>query len=112
MLASTWNVAKTTSPSQRYSGSQEGALPPLLPAGAERRAEEGESAAINRLGDDLSLKGEEACGVVACRPLCWCRGDVGDAMGTLERYRLLSEFGPLPIFLAESLDFILKKNEK
>ena len=114
MLASTWNVAKTTSPSHRYRGSQEGALLLLLlllPA-AERRAEEGESA-INRLGDERSF-GSEACGV-ACR-LCWCRGDVGDAMGAFERYRWLSEFRPLSIFLSrnekKSLDLSFQKTIK
>ena len=55
MLASTLSVAKTTSPSQRYSGSQEGALLELLPvaaaaAAAERR--EGESVAIDDNDDD------------------------------------------------------------
>ena len=72
---------------------------PPLPAAAERRAEEGESAAIN---DDRSLEGEAACGVVACcrTCCCWCRGDVGDAMGALERYRRLSEFRPVAIFFS------------
>ena len=103
MLASTWNVAKTTSPSQRYSGSQDGALlllrlPPHAP---ERRAVEGESGVtiddISRPGDERSFG--EACGVAACRLCCcWCRGDVGNAMG----YRSLS----VAIVIRASLHFV------
>ena len=106
LLASTWKVAKTTSPSQRYSGSQEGALPPPPLPAAERRAEEeeGESAIVNLLGDERSFG--EACGV-ACR-LRWCRGDVGDVGDAMEAFRALSA----AIGMQAAVHFCSSKNEK